>query len=269
MDRNEFKKGEYTALKAEILERIRIINSQAANAIVTILTTWSMAIAFTVICYSKEVIKEPVSRLILENIKNMLFLIPILFFIPLSVKSGENLRQLASLSAYIKVFFEYPLIKARDAGWETFNSLLSDISVYKGSKSNLMKRYNGEYSILATISLLIFIANVVSTYYIVREGGYLSQESICMWKLIYGLVVVVMLVCIGAIHRSSCARKNLMDMAAFYLGGYIEVAKKRRLLEGYDYDEVYKMLKPNGEVNRKDIINKVKEKWGYKFSRFM
>lgn len=55
----------------------------------------------------------------------------------------------------------------------------------------------------------------------------------------------------------------------FYLGGYIEVAKKRRLLEGYDYDEVYKMLKPNGEVNRKDIINKVKEKWGYKFSRFM
>ena len=72
MDRNEFKKGEYTALKAEILERIRIINSQAANAIVTILTTWSMAIAFTVICYSKEVIKEPVSRLILENIKNML-----------------------------------------------------------------------------------------------------------------------------------------------------------------------------------------------------
>lgn len=78
-----------------------------------------------------------------------------------------------------------------------------------------------------------------------------------------------MLVCIGAIHRSSCARKNLMDMAAFYLGGYIEVAKKRRLLEGYDYDEVYKMLKPNGEVNRKDIINKVKEKWGYKFSRFM
>ena len=29
------------------------------------------------------------------------------------------------------------------------------------------------------------------------------------------------------------------------------------------------MLKPNGEVNRKDIINKVKEKWGYKFSRFM
>lgn len=53
------------------------------------------------------------------------------------------------------------------------------------------------------------------------------------------------------------------------MGGYIEVAKKRRLLEGYDYDEVYKMLKPNGEVNRKDIINKVKEKWGYKFSRFM
>lgn len=33
-----------------------------------------------------------------------------------------------------------------------------------------MKRYNGEYSILATISLLIFIANVVSTYYIVVKA---------------------------------------------------------------------------------------------------
>ena len=38
---------------------------------------------------------------------SMVFVVPIYFFIPLAVKSGENLVQIASISAYIRVFYEY------------------------------------------------------------------------------------------------------------------------------------------------------------------
>lgn len=120
MDSLEFLKSEYTALKSEIVERIRIVDSQATNAIITILTTWSMAVAFTVVCYSEDVFQEPMSRFVLENVKNIIYLIPILFFLPLSIKSGENLRQLASLSAYTKVFYEYSMMEKGiwGGGWK-------------------------------------------------------------------------------------------------------------------------------------------------------
>lgn len=280
MDRTEFIKEEYIALKTEILERIRIMNSQGTNAIVTILTTWSIAIAFTVICYSREVIREPACRFILENIKNFIYLIPIFFFIPLSIKSGENLRQLASLSAYIKVFYEFPMLKGGDNAWETYNTMLSNITVDKGEKSNIMKRFNGEYSILASISLIIFALNVMSTGYIIlSEKIELCIGSICIqvWTrrwikcyfLLYLVIGLAMIFIISAIiHRTSCAKVNGMDAAAWYLGGYIELAKQNGLLREWDYEKIYQILRPNLKIAEEKIRSKVEGQWKYTLKRF-
>lgn len=169
MKKKSFCKREYGALKTEILERIKIMNSQAANAAVTILTVWSMAIALTVVCYSEDVRNNLIRFWIMLNVRNFVYLIPVLFFIPLAVKSGENMKQLASLSAYIKVFYEFPCIK-RGYGWETFNSELSNISVDRGKKSFVMRRYNGEYTILSVITLIMFVLNSVGSTLDIRSA---------------------------------------------------------------------------------------------------
>lgn len=262
MDRNDFLKREYMALKSEMVERIRIISSQASNAIATILTTWSMAIALTAICYSKETLWNCTNRFVLENIKNSIYLIPILFFLPLSIKSGENLRQIASISAYIKVFYEYPMVEKGDSAWETYNAMLSDIAVYKGKNSNLMVRYNGEYSILASISLIMFVFNAISTHVIFCGKNLPHEKYWIIWDGMYVATGIVMSVIIGKIHRASCARINYMDKGAWYLAGYIEEAKKNGLMGEYDYDKIYDVLKPYGGVKREYIVNKINSKWG-------
>ena len=87
-----------------------------------------------------------------------IFIIPILFFVPLAVKSGENLIQIASISTYIRIFYEYPTIDRKKSwNWESSNNLLSNANVDRKKKSFAMKFFNLEYTILSICSFGIFM----------------------------------------------------------------------------------------------------------------
>lgn len=94
---------EYDSLRNEIICRMESINHQANTAIITILSTWTIGFALFVSINTPE----PSSNHIISLICALIFLVPVYYFIPLAVKSGENIQQIASISAYIRVFFEY------------------------------------------------------------------------------------------------------------------------------------------------------------------
>lgn len=130
-----------------------------------------------------------------------------------------------------------------------------------------MERYNGEYSILASISFLMFILNAISTYVIFVDEYFFCDIWWIVWWLVYAGIGGVTARVVILIHRASCARVNFMDMAMWYLAGFIEMAKEKNLLGAIDYEKVYDVLSLNPVIKHKNISNKIKAQWGYTVKR--
>ena len=55
------------------------------------------------------------------------------------------MRQIDSISVYIRVFYDYPVEKNKDnRNWETSNNLMSDSNVNRGKRSKYIRMYNEE-----------------------------------------------------------------------------------------------------------------------------
>ena len=106
-NQNAFNEEEYSALRAETCTRIEIMNSQATSALTTALATWVMG--FTLL--------------------------------PMATKSGENLQQMVSLGAYIRVFYDEASqvnFSAESAKfyWETVDKKMNSILNSDANNSN-------------------------------------------------------------------------------------------------------------------------------------
>lgn len=100
--------NEYMSLREELIQRTSNINSQASSAIVAIISAWAAGFSIWISVLSKDAFAENlILKMDMKFFMSMVFVVPIYFFIPLAVKSGENLVQIASISAYIRVFYEY------------------------------------------------------------------------------------------------------------------------------------------------------------------
>ena len=94
----------------------------------------------------------------IDFLSTILFIIPVCFFVPLAIKSGENLIQIASIASYIKVFYEFPSINSNKDKmlWELTNSYCNYAIVDHGKESRLYFAYNSEYTILSMFSTIIY-----------------------------------------------------------------------------------------------------------------
>lgn len=236
----KFSEHEYDSLRSEIVSRIGNINSQANSAIITILSTWSLG--FALIVATKEFKIESIVFLIIDS---FIFLVPIYYFVPLSIKSGENIQQIASISAYIKVFYEYYSSQhgTKLFNWETSNNIYSTINVNRGKKSILMTFYNDEYTILSVASLLIY--TLLSVYTLGKIYGTVSLKIyiICLIvKIFLGLLSGGV---VWIIHKASCANDSMMKNTIFYVNAYIERAIEIGLISPNERETVRSTLDPS------------------------
>lgn len=154
---NFFSENEYISIRTELIERIRLLNSQSFTVLATVISFWTVGFTFKAQVLEKVYSLDIIQQIIINFLSALIFLIPLFLFTPLSAKSGENLSQIASLSAYIKVFFDYPVVVDKEnKNWETSNNLLSNSNVDRGKESNFMKLYNEDYTILSIISFIIY-----------------------------------------------------------------------------------------------------------------
>lgn len=103
-NQNAFNEEEYSALRAETCTRIEIMNSQATSALTTALATWVMG--FTLLGFQVTSQPTDIMAVLLPLGQIVAFLATILLLLPMATKSGENLRQMVSLGAYIRVFYD-------------------------------------------------------------------------------------------------------------------------------------------------------------------
>lgn len=219
--RIEFSKNEYDSIRSELITRIGLINSQSNAAIVAMLATWTMGFALvaTLDGFNLQ------SRL-LSIINTFIFLVPVFYYVPLAVKSGENIQQIASISAYIRVFYEYRSLKGEIKmvlfNWETSNNLFSSVNVNRGKDSTLMKMYNNEYTILSLASLTIYIIFAAFTIKNVfwATGNLASFISTLVIILLGGAG------CAATVftYKASCMKNAMMKNTNYYIGKYIDRA---------------------------------------------
>ncbi len=156
----EFNIQEYISIRDEMIQRLAIINSQSHTAIITIITAFGAGISLKYEAQAEDI----VNIISFNTMRSLIFLIPIVYLLPLAVKSGENLIQIASLSAYIRIFYDYLSKDKIRMNWETSNNMLSNANVNRGKRSFYMRLYNEEYTVLACVSFILymFFFNIVN-----------------------------------------------------------------------------------------------------------
>ena len=240
-----FNIEEYTSVRQELITRISLINSQSNTALLTILSAWAAGISLK---YENDIgttisTIELLSIFTVNFIRPLIFLIPIIYLLPLAVKSGENLIQLASLSAYIRVFYDYISPDTQKMNWETSNNILSNANIDRGKKSRILRFYNEEYTFLSIISFVLYISfsivSVIAIYSI-----YSHYFIVLILSLVYTRIGVLGIVIIRSIYKSSSMRNTLMKYTPLLVEGYIKRAVELGYISNDELENVKKSLNP-------------------------
>lgn len=249
-----FSENEYISIRSEMIERIRLLNSQSFTALATIISFWAAGFTFKMALISNsKYFSEPYEKIIMELLSALIFLMPIFLFVPLSIKSGENLTQIASLSAYIRVFYDYPLHKNKsNKNWETSNNLLSNSNVDRKNKSKILKLYNAEYTILSCTSLIIYV--IFELLNIKTLFSYFKNSKIdCLFLyfivILYLLITTISIFVVVIIHKVASMKNTLMKGTIYYVQGYIKRANELGIIKNKDMQKAIDELDPKRDFS--------------------
>lgn len=234
---------EYNLLRQEINNRISIVNSQAHTAILTILTVWGTG--FLLLANTINIIETDVSSsLHLMFLLNVAFLSPILYFIPLSIKSGENIIQITSIAAYIMVFYEYKSVKNKNkfCCWELSNNKTNELFNELKKKKNFYTLYNEEYTLLSCCSLLISI--IVSVYFFNKVLSKCLEFEIVICVIFFLSTTLLGVFGCIIIHKKSYI-KDISKKKTKYLQDYIDIAYKIGFYSKIEYNNACDYFKLN------------------------
>lgn len=260
-----FSEAEYESIRTEVINRINAIYSQSNTALTTIISTWVAGITLFIFLTGDRQSLPYYTEIVMRLFTPLVFLIPVFFFIPLAIKSGENLTQIASISAYIRVFFEYLGEKSDDTslpryGWEITNTLVSNINAFRKDKSKFILRVNDEFTILSIISVIIYCISAglnIVTILETLKGENLQNSiwiyiiiAICIFFAVFSIIIVI------KIHNSSCVKRNLIDKSPVFIKGYIQRAANLNLISNdkETKDKIFEELDPNNRLQDSDGI---------------
>lgn len=244
IDEIKFNTQEYASIRNELVQRLAAINAQSHTAILTIVT--AIGAGITLMDAQVDQINNEVGYISLNIIRSLIFLIPILYLFPLAVKSGENLIQIASLSAYIRVFYDYISKSNEKMNWETSNNILSNANVDRGKRSFYMKFYNEEYTVLAIISYLLYIGFSAISIMILKSV--VDKRFLIGLGIFYALLALFSLVVVIFIHKSSGMKNTLMKYTPIYVEGYIKRAIEMGVIDNIDIVSAKEELNPYKEI---------------------
>lgn len=241
--KHTFNIQEYISLREELIQRLAIVNAQSHTAVLTIITAFAAGISLG---YGGEMnnVENSIDFLFLNILRAVIFLIPIAYLVPLSVKSGENLIQIASLSAYIRVFYDMNSLDGERMNWETSNNILSNANIDKGknNENKEMKLYNEEYTVLAAISFLLFYFFSYHMFLVIEPFEHI--QSFLMLVLTFILLCIISLLAVIYIHENSGMANTLMKYTPILVEKYIKRAEQLGVIEKSDMKYYRQELDP-------------------------
>lgn len=253
---------EYETLRAEILSRIQTMNNQAFNSITFVVTTWVAGFSLLSMQLGYLEVFSDASCLLLSFGQMFSFFFSICLMYPLAIKSGENLKQITMISAYIRVFFEF-VPEEQSFMWERAVNLVSASTSEKGLKNSILSYlngagrlgfHNGEYAILGAASLIFVISAFVHCLFITDTYMQLSP-------LVYQMVIVLgmILIIIGFetvinIYRASSVKSNMMKVNKDITFAFLNLALTQGLIDEQKAEQGRLLLNPNNSLDEYRLI---------------
>lgn len=251
---------EYQTLRNEIVERISIINSQASNAMSLIITTWAAGFALLGVQATNKTISEDMIILLSVG-EEIAFFFAILFLLPMAVKSGENLKQLASLGIYIRVFYEFvPRYRGEKKDlylWETADKHINICATSKGLSDKVIQMYNMEYVLLGLLSFAFWI--LVAAYHV----SIVFDNKGNGWELSV-LIIILVLVSFGAllvlrlVYKQSNNRDNMMKLTEEYTRKYLLLAVHMNYISEDDIKGAWDELNPKNGLDVAEFLKMIR-----------
>lgn len=232
MDINEFM-----ALREEMNFRLSVIYTEEEELVKVVVAFWAASFFVYVFSASRTIAAEDVSftYVLMLFIQALIVGIPPFFILPTAVKSGENLRQIETISCYFRVFYEYPSVKYRSLyeknkrdiiHWEMSHNVIFP-ALEGGKNTRWIEKINLVYMILAIISFVIYGVNAFYSLfriYLFNATNAADQKSF-IWILIlficYGIFQCVVL---WLITEGSSVKKNMRDIRGELLQTFVRQA---------------------------------------------
>ncbi len=246
--------SEYSALREETCTRIEIMNSQANSAFTTALATWVIGFTLLGLQFTSDSFPEDVMTLILTIGQIIAFFSAIILLLPMAAKSGENLRQLVSLAAYIRIFFdEASQVNSQDDFkfyWETMDKKMNIIinsntkirtsTVYDNIQkfSSKPSLFNSEYAALAIVSNAFFLLDCANFIFLLCELSVriIILIIVCMILIAFEILAIYL---IRKISQVSSGRLNSKESYRVYLKQYFELAMKYSVLDKEEGEQIW------------------------------
>ena len=217
---------EYIALRAEIITRIQLVNTQENTALTAAIGFWGANFALYAIIMAANL---PAETVIIASVFQLVLLFsPILLLIPIAKKSGENLYQIVSIASYIEVFYENASIKKAKKEkkilfWENANKLVTKI-MDKSKNQWDVYSLNNCYATISFVSTLLF--GLETIYLLIVHYDFFSQKHIlCAAILMLVLLLTLAIIITVRIYILSSVKHNMID-------------KKEQIIEIYTKEAV-------------------------------
>ncbi|MBQ9071387.1 MAG: hypothetical protein IJY23_08600 [Clostridia bacterium] len=182
-----FSDEEYKRLNNELLERMRGIFTHGFSIISMVGLLWTITATLIANYNLKDNLCGSDATFFFAGLVVFLFGAPSFVLYPFSVKYRDNLRVIANLSSYIKVFFEYPLLlgkhdtngkNAPRMSWETMHC---------GAKYGVKKLFGFEYGAAAIVSDILAALSFIYILSLGRDtNGFIAF-------LVFGIVYLIFL----------------------------------------------------------------------------
>lgn len=214
----QFSTHEYDSLRSEIVSRIEHLNQEANSTIIVCLSAWTIGVALN------TAIEELGTQqsILFFFMAPVVFLLPIFCMIPLSAKTRDNVQQIAAISAYIKVFYEYrSLLDGKELfQWEMTYAAHSPVHNNKRRQSRIMNLYSAEYAIFSILSLLVSLFTFI---YIAtsKHESFPSCQLYVGYLAAFVILFFVMILFIWGICWISRSRTAMKKLTVEYLELYI------------------------------------------------
>ena len=115
-----------------------------------------------------------------------------------------------------------------------------------------MLMFNEEFTILSSASVMIYFISSCLNIAKVYKSATISSLVFVLITVVYSLFAVLAIIMVITIHRSSCAKRNLIEKSPIYIEAYIYRAVELGLLNSNQVEKAWKKLDPSNRLHRHD-----------------
>lgn len=241
---SKFSLYEYERLNNELLERMRGIFTHGFTLISMVGLLWTITATLMSNFHSQESTNGfDEAQLIFAGLIVFLFGVPVVVLYPFSVKYRDNLRVISSLSAYIKVFYEFPMLLGKydhimideNNNKIPFKSRMGWESTHCSAKYGIKRLFGFEYGCAAIVSSILSLLSFIHFYTLTKFSYEYIAFFVCSLIYLIFLTFVTVIICFN-----SRTTKPLNDYSEEYFLLYLSEAEKTNLMSN---DEVRYCIK--------------------------